>query len=291
MHGLIFVTWEKYVSERFGSSLLNAYRNTIGETVATAPLASRVYDDATLLAGVAAACQLTHLPAETLLREYGQYFILNGLTSHLCAYLLNQVHSGRELLLTMRKAHLQMGCTPDGLTPPLFDYEPLSHTPQGFVLIYKSPRKLCPVLLGAIEGAAVRYGERVQIVERTCMKRGADACRFEVVFSPPISGLRQLQETPQQQASREAKQHLADFVLSVLPHSNGVTLQELRDILLSRRVSSHQRRPSVLLEALHHLQHVGLVATTANQPGDDLTHRRYWRAPTSDEAETWQVHR
>src|SRR5438874_10717090 len=108
MQGLIFVTWEKYLSERFGSQFLNAYRDTIGETAASAPLASRVYDDATLLAGVGAACQLTNLPAEILLREYGRYFMLNGLTSHLCAYLLRQMHSGQDLLLTMQKAHFQM---------------------------------------------------------------------------------------------------------------------------------------------------------------------------------------
>lgn len=282
MHGLIFVTWEKYLSERFGSPLLKAYRSTIGETAATAPLTSRVYDDATLLAGVGAACQLTHLPAETILREYGRYFIINGLTRHLCAYLLNQVNSGHDLLLTMRKAHEQMGCTPEGLTPPLFGYEILSSNPQGFVLVYDSPRKLCPLLLGTIEGAAARYGERVQIVERSCMKRGGDACRFEVVFAPPISGPLHFEETPEQRARYEAKQHLADFVLSVLPASDGVTLAELQNTLKFYSASPHQRRPSVLLEALHHLQHVGLVATTANQPGDDLTHRRYWRAPTPD---------
>jgi len=70
--------------------------------------------------------------------------------------------------------------------------------------------------------------------------------------------------------------------LSDAPRLKGVTLEKLQDILLSRRASTHQRRPSVLLEALHHLQHVGLVATTANQLGDDLSHRRYWRAPTSN---------
>ena len=281
MHGLIFVTWEKYLSERFDSSLLNTYRKAIGETPATAPLVSRVYDDATLLAGVGVACQLTHLPADTLLREYGRYFILNGLTRHLCAYLLSQVHSGRELLLTMRHAHEQMSRTTDGVTPPLFRYEALPSHPQGLVLIYDSPRKLCAVLVGAIEGAAVRYEERVQIVERSCMKRGADVCRFEVVFSPPISGALQLQETPEQRARRKAQQHLADFVLSVLPDRDGVTLGNLQSILHSWQASPHQRRPSVLLEALQHLQHAGLVASTANQPGDDLTHRRYWRAPTS----------
>jgi len=55
MHGLIFVTWEKYLVERFGSALLYQYRQEIGETAASAPLASQVYDDATLLAGVGAA--------------------------------------------------------------------------------------------------------------------------------------------------------------------------------------------------------------------------------------------
>ena len=36
MHGLIFVTWEKFLAERFGSGLLNDYRNAIGETAASA---------------------------------------------------------------------------------------------------------------------------------------------------------------------------------------------------------------------------------------------------------------
>src|SRR5437867_1248555 len=98
MHGLIFVTWEKYLTERFGQVMLSTYRNAIGETTASAPLATRLYDDATLLAGVGVASQLTGCPAEALLREYGRYFIINGLTSHLCTYVLSQISSGRALL-------------------------------------------------------------------------------------------------------------------------------------------------------------------------------------------------
>jgi len=281
MHGLIFVTWEKYLTERFGSELLNSYRAAIGETAATGPLASRVYDDATLLAGVGAACQLTRRSADTLLWEYGRYFMLNGLTNHLCAYLLTQVKSGRELLLAMRDAHAQMRRTPDGITPPLFSYEPLAADPREMLLIYDSPRKLCSVLWGAIEGAAERYGEKVQIVERPCMKRGAPMCRFELRFSAPTSGPLTHLETPEQIARRNDQQQLDNLVLSVLPDNDGVTLVALQDILQHYQVSSNQLRPSVLLAALRHLQHAGLVASTANQPGDDLARRRYWRAPTS----------
>ncbi len=283
MQGLIFVTWEKYLSERFGSSLLHEYRAAIGETPANSPLASRVYDDETLLAGVGVACKLTRLPANTILREYGRYFMLNGLTSYLCSYLLARVHSGRDLLLTMRKAHAQMHCASDALMPPVFGYEALSSDPKAFALIYGSPRQLCPVLLGAIEGAAERYGETVHIAERTCMRQGMSVCRFEVrFFSSPSSSMQQM-ETPEQIARRQAQQQLADLALAVLPHSDGVTLAQLQKQLHYVSIGRQPLRPKMLLDALHRLQHAGLVASTASQPGDDLTHRRYWRAPTSGE--------
>ena len=282
MHGLIFVTWEKFLSERFGSALLNVYRTTIGETAATSPLVSRVYDDATLLAGVGAASKLTGLAADTLLRDYGRYFMINGLTSHLCAYLLTQVHSGAELLLTMRDTHAQMRRTPDGLTPPLFTYQALSANPNDLALIYDSPRRVCAVLWGCIEGAAERYAERVKIVERSCMQKGAAVCYFEIHFSRLPSQFPSAQETPEQRKSHRARRDLADLVLSVLPATDGVTLGELQRFLGSVGTHPDQLRPSVLLEALRHLQHVGLAASTPLQAGEDLLQRRYWQAPTFD---------
>jgi hypothetical protein len=279
MQGLIFVTWEKYLSERFGPKLLNNYRTAIGETAATSPLASRVYDDTVLLAGVGAAAKLTNVPVDTLLWEYGRYFMINGLTRHLCAYLLTQVHSGRDLLLTMRDAHTQMRRTPDGLTPPLFSYEAISSDPHEMALIYDSPRKLCSLLWGAIEGAAERYGERVQVVERSCMKQGSPICRFELRFSAKKSAPLEQLETPEQIARRKNQQQLANLVLSLLPHVEGITLVELQGVMQHQQVNPQFLRPSVLLESLRHLQHAGLAASTANQPGDDLTRRRYWRAP------------
>ncbi len=281
MHGLIFVTWEKYLAARFGNALLNNYRSTIGETAATSPLASRIYDDAILLAGVGAASKLTGVTADVLLHEYGHYFIINGLTSHLCAYLLRQVHSGRDLLLTMSMAHAQMRRTPDALTPPLFGYEVLSSDPREFVLTYDSPRKLCSVLYGAVEGAAQRYGERVQILERTCMKRGDTQCRFDVRFSR----LDTVSE-PLQAQTQTVQQQFAQFVLTVLPtrREQAMMLMELQQMLQARHehIDGNLLRVSKLLETLKHLQYAGLVSSAADQPGDSLRVRYYWRTPTTD---------
>ncbi|HEY1348491.1 MAG TPA: heme NO-binding domain-containing protein [Ktedonobacteraceae bacterium] len=281
MHGLIFVTWEKYLSERFGEALLRNYRTALGETAATSPLASRTYSDEVLLRGVDVACTLTALPVDTLLWEYGRYFMLNGLTGHLCAYLLTRARNGHELLLMMRQAHAQMRRLPDGLTPPLFAYQAVSDSPHDLAVLYDSPRRLCALLWGAIEGAAQRYGQRVQVVERSCMKQGAPVCRFELHFSLPISQPLEILETPEQITRRTNQQQLANLVLSMLPATYGLTLAELQEHLRVWGVGSQQLRPAVLLEALRHLQHAGLVSTTANAPADNLANRRYWRTPTA----------
>jgi hypothetical protein len=279
MQGIMMVTWERYLADRFGNAFLSLYRETLGETTASVPLASRVYDDAQLLAGVSLASQLAHFPVDSLLREYGRYFLLNGLTDHLCAYLLAQVHSGRDLLLMMRKAHAQMKHLPDGLTPPVFGFE-LSHSSSGLILIYDSHRQLCPVLYGSIEGAAERFGEVAHIFESACMRRGAECCRFEVNFMRNSAPLPEAQ-TPQQIAQARAKQQLADLVLTALPDTDGLTLQELRQLMQHWPITANRLRPSALLEALKHLQFAGLVGSTANQPGDTFASRRYWRVPVS----------
>jgi len=283
MHGLIFVTWEKYLTERFGNSLLKAYRDEIGETPANSPLASRLYDDATLLAGVGAASHLTGVAADMLLREYGRYFIINGLTSHLCSYVLSQIHSGRDLLLAMRDVHARLRQTREGLTPPLFNYETSSYANE-VVLLYDSPRQLCSVLWGAIEGAAERFDEQVQIFEQSCMKKGAALCCLRAVFSAPLVDPVRYAKTPEQLARQEQQKELADLVLDFLPErgtTQGVNLQDLQRILQRHRhITAHQRRSAILLEAVQHLQFAGLVASSADQPGDDLTNRRYWRVRT-----------
>jgi Haem-NO-binding len=278
MHGLIFVTWEKYLSGRVSGMVLQNYKHALEGKVPGPLLASRVYSDDLLLAAVTAASQTSALPVETLLREYGRYFMTNGLTRHLCAYILTRVHSARELLLSMHDSHQQMSRLPDSLTPPLFQYRTQADKPDELILIYDSPRKLCPVLMGAIEGAAERYGEQVQIVEQTCMNRGDLVCRFALRFSASATGY---QQTPEQREHEQTKQQFARFILSILPDEEGWTLAEVQKQVVLRGVRMEWARPALLLEALRHLHHAGLAATTANHAGDNFVNRRYWRAPTA----------
>ena len=128
----------------------------------------------------------------------------------------------------------------------------------------------------AIEGAAERYGEQVQIVEQMCMKRGDPICRFELRFTASATGRL---ETPEQTKHQQAKQQFAQFILALLPDEGGFTLTEVQKAVVLRGMKREWARPALLLEALRHLHHAGLVATSANHTGDDFVNRRYWRAP------------
>jgi hypothetical protein len=133
------------------------------------------------------------------------------------------------------------------------------------------------VLWGAIEGAAAYYGEKAQVTELRCMKRGSPVCEFAVKFFavPGRSNVPQ-----QDEQHRLSQQQFADLVLSILPKEEGMTLGELQEFLRMRGVSQ-QQRPALILQALLHLHYAGLVASTANRPGDDFINRCYWRVPTS----------
>jgi len=277
VHGLIFVTWEKFLLERFGESVLKVHREAIGGTEASVALVSRIYDDAVLLKGVAAVTKVTGKPANILLREYGRYFLNNSLTSRLCTYLLTRVNNARDLLLMMHTAHAQMRRTADTMVPPVFTYQALSDNPNELLLTYDSHRQLCPVLCGCIEGAADRFGEKVIIVERACMQHGARACLLEVRFFGLDVSKVPVENMAMQNRHREQK-YVADTILRVLPFEDGVTLQDLEMLLRVRSsMPLHQIRPSILLSAVSHLQHAGLITSTANIPGDILPSRRYWR--------------
>ena len=214
-----------------------------------------------------------------LLRQFGRYFIDNSLTRHLCAYLLSQTTCARDLVILMRQAHIQMATGPDGLTPPVFTYEFLSEDRNQLLLTYESTRYFCGWLWGAVEGAADRFGESVFIRERTCMNRGDQRCVFEIHFSP--TSATETVKSPEDEARTKVQQQFATLVLAVLPdrEEGALTLFELQAKLMSFSAESQRLRPSTLLDTLQRLQHAGLLASTANQAGDDLGNRRYWGLP------------
>ena len=88
----------------------------------------------------------------------------------------------RPFLLTVEALiHELVRATIPNATPPQLLVAPLRD--DGVQIHYSSPRKLCILLRGLVEGTARHYGEDVQIDESGCMLRGDPACVFEIRFT------------------------------------------------------------------------------------------------------------
>jgi hypothetical protein len=295
MKGIIFVVWEKYLAERFGTDFINIYRKEIEESPDQLPVSGRTYPDALFVRGLRAASSLSFFTEDRLMFEYGRYFMRNGLVEYLCGYLLAQAWNAADLLLLMRDAHAQMRRTPDGVEPPLFAYKVLSEDHSHMILTYDSARKLCSLLDGCIHGSADRFGEKAYTQELFCMKKGDPFCRFEVRFEGESWAKRATPQMIEQEKERLSKQELSTLLLQALSFDSraSMSLEEIYHVVTQNQgpyfpeIYTHQKRPtSIHISQVHtvlsKLVQVGLVASTVNQPGDTFTNRRYWRAPTHD---------
>jgi hypothetical protein len=295
MKGIIFVVWEKYLNDRFGSDFIATYRKHIGESVDQLPVSGRTYPDALLVKGLQTASGLSYLPEDRLMFEYGRYFMLNGLVEYLCGHLLARAWNAADLLLLMRDAHAQMRRTHDGVEPPLFAYKVLSEDHNHMILTYDSGRKLCSLLDGCIHGSADRFGEKAFTREHACMKRGDPVCRFEVRFEGESWAKRATPEMIEQEKQRLSKQGLSNLILQALSFDSraSMSLDDVHRAVMQNQgpyfpeIYQHQQKlTSIHVSQVHttlaKLVQIGLVASTVNQPGDTLANRRYWRAPTHD---------
>jgi hypothetical protein len=177
VHGLIFTTFRDFITTRYGPDTARGIFD--GRPV---HLMTEAYPDEDFLAVVESTCATTGAEAgelvqafgvfageETFPRLYPSYYALAG--------------GARPFLLTVELLiHELVRATIPNATPPQLLVTPLDE--DGVRVNYSSPRKLCILLRGLVEGTARHYGESAQVDESACMLRGDPACVFEIRFSP-----------------------------------------------------------------------------------------------------------
>jgi predicted hydrocarbon binding protein len=175
MHGLIFASLRDYLTAEHGAALEE-------QVMAGEPLylLSEAYPDERFATLVDRAAEFTGHPRETLLHDFGA-FTAEKTFARLYPALFDLSPSTREFLLTVETPIHQVVrvAIPDALPPEL---EVAEAHDSVVSVVYTSPRQLCSMLRGLVEGTARHYGERVSIDEWMCMRRGDAACTFDVRF-------------------------------------------------------------------------------------------------------------
>jgi hypothetical protein len=176
VHGLIFTSFRDFVTTQYGPGIAKAVLE--GHP---AHLLTEAYPDEDFLAVVTKTCEQTRVETADLVWEFG---VFAGETTFPRLYpaFYSVAGGARPFLLTVETLiHELVRATIPKATPPQLHVAPLGD--DGVQITYSSPRKLCVLLRGLVEGTARHYGERAEIVETACMHDGAPACLFEVRFS------------------------------------------------------------------------------------------------------------
>ena len=175
MHGLIFASFRDYLLTEHGGRVTNHV--LAGEPQYTL---SEAYPDEQFLALLERACERTELPLDELLFEFG-VFTAATTFARLYAPLFKASPSAREFLLTVETPihDVIRVALPDARPPQLALTDFGS---DGLEIVYTSPRRICALLRGLVEGTGRIYGETLEQEELECMHHGAPACRVLVRF-------------------------------------------------------------------------------------------------------------
>ena len=176
MHGVVFTSLRDYLTSDYGAEVAAA-------VFEDQPifLLSESYDDSLLPELAAKAAGIVGREVDELVLDFG-VFTAHTTFARLYPAFFAIAPSAREFLLTVEtRIHELVRATIPQAAPPQLTVR--EHGRNGVAIEYSSPRRLCVLLRGLVEGTARHYGETAMIEERTCMHRGDAACSFEVTLS------------------------------------------------------------------------------------------------------------
>ena len=171
MHGLIFTELKKYVVSKFDAATWEKLLEKAG-LKHQMYLASAVYPDKDIMALVTTACEMTGLPAKTVLEDFGQ-FIAPGLIEQY-KFLINPSWRLLDFLANTEETIHKIVRFHKGVTPPRLVTTRVAD--DKLIITYTSQRRMCTLLKGIVKGAAKYYKEDVTVLESRCMLQGDPEC-------------------------------------------------------------------------------------------------------------------
>ncbi|GEN98229.1 hypothetical protein NSE01_00620 [Novosphingobium sediminis] len=179
MKGVVFNLLEDAVAREHGLLAWDGLLEMAGLEGAYTSLGSypdseviRLIDAASIVLGVSAGEVLRWFGRSAiplLFERYEKFFTPHVSAQSFVASINDVIHP------EVRKLYTGAAC-------PHFHFHDLEDGRTG--LAYKSPRRMCQLAHGFIEGAADHYGNRVAIEHLSCMQHGHPVCRIALDWTP-----------------------------------------------------------------------------------------------------------
>ncbi|HEX9712483.1 MAG TPA: heme NO-binding domain-containing protein [Actinomycetota bacterium] len=177
MKGIVFSLFEQVVTADRGEEAWDSVLDEAGSTGAYTAVGN--YPDEDFMRLVEAAAGVLAQPPDETVRWFGRGAL--PLLAERYPSFFEGHESTRAFLLTLNNViHPEVRKLFPGSYAPEFDFDDTD--PDQLVLGYVSHRNLCSFGEGLILGAADHFGERVELSQQLCSKRGDPKCTFVCRF-------------------------------------------------------------------------------------------------------------
>ncbi len=175
MKGIVFNLMAEMVEEKFGLEVWDALLQATQQDGVF--VSTEKYPDEKLFELVAAASEKSGIPANDLVKAFGEYMFPHFYQQNQNFFKPDMTL--KEFLLTVdRVIHVEVRKLHPDASLPEFKY--VDECDEELTMLYNSPRKLCMLAEGLIAGAATHFQTEYTLEHNECMHDGAEHCKLHL---------------------------------------------------------------------------------------------------------------
>lgn len=177
MKGVIFNLLEEVLVDYHGDEAWDLLIETLGVSGAYTSLGN--YEDAEMMGLIKTGAAMLSVTDAELLRWFGRKAMPN-MKRRFPVFFDKQV-GARDFILSINGIiHPEVRKLYAGASCPNFTFR--EHNEGGLIVGYSSPRQLCHLAHGFMEGVADTYGETIAVEHVACMAQGDRRCELGVTW-------------------------------------------------------------------------------------------------------------
>lgn len=179
MKGIVFSLFNQYVESKQGMVGWEELLNTVKPKSEGIYTSGATYKDTELVDLVTAFAKTQNQKVDDVLRDFG-YFMFNCFVNKYPIFFKSDMDLKAFLKSVDSVIHIEVRkLYSDSVLPELTYEEPSA---QNLIINYKSPRKMCHLAEGLIQGAADHFHQSIAMQQKECMHQGNSRCRFDIRF-------------------------------------------------------------------------------------------------------------
>ena len=177
MKGIVFILLNEMIEKEHGIEVWDALLDEVEPKCEGVYIATNNYPDEEMVAFVLSISKHLSLPSSHVTKHFGR-FLFDELNERYAVF-TEQCTDYFEFLDSIENViHKEVRKLYQDVSLPTLDCD--IRDEHELLMNYKSPRKLCFLSEGLIQGAAEYYNEKITLTHERCMHDGSDHCEIRI---------------------------------------------------------------------------------------------------------------